>query len=110
MIHVIGASGRSGAALCRALAAAGEPCVPVVRNAANWAALGLPGVARMADLRDAPALRAALADAGRIASCVHARWTPAILAAAPAEARSGCSRRPSRSAEGHHPHAPTLAR
>jgi uncharacterized protein YbjT (DUF2867 family) len=70
-------------ALCRALAARGEAFVPVVRDSARWAALGLPGRPRVADLRDAAALRAALAGAGRVASCAHARWTPALLAAAP---------------------------
>jgi nucleoside-diphosphate-sugar epimerase len=98
-IHVIGASGRSGAALCRALIAAGDTPVPVVRSAARWAATGLPGAPRLADLADAAALRAALADAradtgagagaetGAIVSCAHARHAAAILAAAPATAR-----------------------
>ncbi len=82
-VHVVGASGRSGAALCRALAAAGTPFVPVVRDAARWAAVGLPEVARIADLADPAALAAALGDARRIASGAHARHAPAILAAAP---------------------------
>ncbi|HWX51272.1 MAG TPA: NADH-ubiquinone oxidoreductase [Roseomonas sp.] len=81
-IAVIGASGRSGAALCRALAARGMDYVPVVRREAAWRALGLPGEPRLADLADGAALRAALAGAGRIVSCAHARWAPAILAAA----------------------------
>ncbi|MCB4825475.1 NAD(P)H-binding protein [Roseicella aerolata] len=81
VIHVIGATGRSGLALCRALAAAGEDFVPVLRDAARWQALGLPGMPRLADLRDPAALRAALRGAGRVAACTHARWTPAILAA-----------------------------
>ena len=42
-IHVIGASGRSGAALCRSLLADAVPYVPVVRSAARWATTGLPG-------------------------------------------------------------------
>ena len=82
-VHVIGASGRSGAALARALLEAGIPVVPVVRDAARWAATGLPGTPRVADLTDAAALRAALAGAARIASTAHARHAPAILAAAP---------------------------
>jgi nucleoside-diphosphate-sugar epimerase len=104
MIHVIGAAGRSGAALCRALAAEGERYVPVVRSAARWAATGLPGTAMLAELEDAAALRAALAGAERIASCAHARWTPAILAAAPPEARlvlMGSTRRFSRWPDAH---------
>ena len=86
MIHVIGASGRSGAALCRSLRDDGVPFVPVVRNAARWAATGLPGAPRLADLEGC-GLVAALADASRIVSCAHARHIPAILAAAPANAR-----------------------
>ncbi|WP_369413526.1 SDR family oxidoreductase [Caldovatus aquaticus] len=104
MIAVVGASGRSGAALCRALAAAGEAYVPVVRDAAKWAALGLGATPRVADLRDAGRLRAALAGARRVVSCAHARWTAAILAAAPAEASlvlMGSTRRFSRWPDAH---------
>ena len=82
MIALIGATGRSGAALGRALAAAGVAFIPVARNAAAWAALGLPGDLRTADLRDPAALKAALAGADRIVSTAHARWAPALLAAA----------------------------
>ena len=85
--HIIGASGRSGAALCRSLLADGEAYVPVVRDAARWAATSLPGEPRLADLEDAPALGRALAGATHIVSCAHARHAPAILAAAPADAR-----------------------
>jgi len=81
-VAVIGATGRSGAALVRALAAAGVPFVPVARDAAAWAASGLPGELRVADLRDAAALQRALAGATQVASTAHARWTPALLAAA----------------------------
>jgi len=84
MIHVIGASGRSGAALCRALLAQGRQVVPVVRNRARWAATGIAGEARIADLGDEAALGAALADASAVASCAHARHAGAILGAAPA--------------------------
>ena len=104
MIAVIGASGRSGAALCSALAAAGEAYVPIVRDAAKWAALGLRTAPRIADLRDAERLRAALAGARRVVSCAHARWTPAILAAAPADASfvlMGSTRRFSRWPDAH---------
>ena len=86
MVHVIGASGRSGAALCRSLAGDGIGFAPVVRDAARWAAVGLPGEARLADLADAPALARALAGATHVVSCAHARHVPAILAAAPAAA------------------------
>ncbi len=84
-IHVIGASGRSGTALCRSLFADAVPYVPVVRNAARWAAAGLPGTPVVADLKQR-SLFAALAQAVRVVSCAHARHIPAILAAAP-EAR-----------------------
>ena len=82
MPHIIGASGRSGAALCRSLLADGLPWVPVVRNAGRWAATGLPGTARVADLTGA-GLAAALGDARLVVSCAHARHIPAILAASP---------------------------
>ena len=54
-VHIIGASGRSGVALCRSLLADGVPFVPVVRNAAKWAATGIGVAARIADLADAGA-------------------------------------------------------
>jgi nucleoside-diphosphate-sugar epimerase len=81
-LALVGATGRSGAALGRALAAAGMAFIPVARNAAAWASLGLPGALREADLRDAAALKRALAGADRIVSTVHARWATALLAAA----------------------------
>ena len=86
-VHVIGASGRSGAALCRALRDAGVPYVPVVRDAGRWAATGLPGTPALADLNDGAALTRALAGASRIAITAHARNAAAVLAAAPAAAR-----------------------
>jgi uncharacterized protein YbjT (DUF2867 family) len=108
VLALIGASGRSGAGLARALAAAGEEFVPVVRDAARWAGLGLPigssGAARLAELEDASALRAALAGATRMVSCAHARHAPAILAAAPAGATlvlMGSTRRYSRWPDAH---------
>jgi nucleoside-diphosphate-sugar epimerase len=79
-VHVIGASGRSGTALCAALAAAGIPAIPVIRNAAKWQ---FPISPRLADLTNPPALKAALSDATSIVSCAHARHAPAILQAAP---------------------------
>jgi len=85
-IYVIGASGRSGTALCRSLLAGGIPYVPVVRSAARWAATGLPGTPVVADLKSS-GLHAALSNAARVVSCAHARYIPAILAAAPAATR-----------------------
>jgi nucleoside-diphosphate-sugar epimerase len=83
-MHIIGASGRSGAALCAAL---GDAAIPIVRSTQRWAATGRPGTPRVADLTDAAALRAALFDATSIVSCAHARHAAAILAASPAGAR-----------------------
>jgi nucleoside-diphosphate-sugar epimerase len=82
-VHVIGASGRSGTALCRALLASGVAASPVVRSAERWAETGLPGAPLLADLADAGALCAALAGATHVVSCAHARHAPAVLAAAP---------------------------
>jgi nucleoside-diphosphate-sugar epimerase len=104
LIALIGASGRSGAALARALLAEGTPFTPIVRDAAKWAALGLPVAPRIADLGDAAALRAALEGAALVISAAHARHVPAILAAAPADARfvlMGSTRRYSRWADAH---------
>jgi nucleoside-diphosphate-sugar epimerase len=103
-VHVIGASGRSGVALSRALLARGRGVVPVVRDLQRWAATGIGGDARLADLRDAEALRAALADARQIVSCAHARHADAIIAAAPAGATLvflGSTRKFTRWPDGH---------
>ncbi|MCW3474970.1 NAD(P)H-binding protein [Limobrevibacterium gyesilva] len=103
-IHVIGAAGRSGSALCRTLADSGIPYVPVVRDSAKWRALGLPGERRAADLTDGLSLADALGDARVVVSCAHARHTAAILAAAPDQARFvllGSTRRYTRWPDGH---------
>src|ERR1700722_7801098 len=83
-VHVIGASGRSGAALATVL---GARIVPVVRDAAKWTALGFGVPPRSADLTDAAALARALGDATHIVSGAHARHTARIIAAAPHDAR-----------------------
>lgn len=104
MISLIGATGRSGQALARALLAEDAAFIPVVRDAAKWAALGLPGAPRIADLADFAALRLALQGADTVISTAHARHAPAILAAAPADARlvlMGSTRRYSRWADAH---------
>lgn len=101
MIAIIGASGRSGAALCRAL---GQPFRAVVRDVAKWRALGIAAPHAVAELGDASALRAALAGASVVISCAHARHVSVILAAAPADARfvfMGSTRRHSRWADAH---------
>jgi uncharacterized protein YbjT (DUF2867 family) len=84
---VIGASGRSGAALCRALLGRGCDIVPVVRDAARWHALGLPASPRVADAGDAATLVACLSAARCVVSFAHASHTANILAAAPADCR-----------------------
>jgi nucleoside-diphosphate-sugar epimerase len=86
-VHVIGASGRSGAALMRALLAAGTQVIPVVRSAARWQATGIAAAPVLADLGEPAALRVALADAACIVSCAHARHAAAIIGAAPPRAR-----------------------
>ncbi len=91
-VHVIGASGKSGAALVRALLARRIAVVPVARDAGRWRAAGIAahpllGALRLADLTDPVALRAALADASRAVCTAHARNTTALLAAAPPGAR-----------------------
>ena len=86
-VHVIGASGRSGAALCRALRADGVPVVPVVRDAAKWSAVGIGLAPGIADLADPGALSAALRDASSVVSTAHARHAAAVIAASPQDAR-----------------------
>ncbi|HEY2615987.1 MAG TPA: NAD(P)-dependent oxidoreductase [Acetobacteraceae bacterium] len=86
-VHITGASGRSGVAVCRSLLADGVPFIPVVRDAAKWNATGIDVSPRIADLTDPSRLRVALADATLIVTCAHARHAPAVLAAAPTDAR-----------------------
>jgi uncharacterized protein YbjT (DUF2867 family) len=86
------------------LLAEDTPFTAVVRDAAKWVALGLPVAPRIADLGDAAALRAALEGAALVISTAHARHAPAILAAAPQDARfvlMGSTRRYSRWADAH---------
>ena len=100
MIAVIGASGRTGAAVVAAL----PDCVAVVRDAARWAMLGLRREVRIADLVDAAGLRIALAGATHIICTAHARHAPAVIAAAPPAARLvflGSTRRFSRWPDAH---------
>ena len=84
---IIGASGLSGAALCRSLIADGVRFVPVVRDAAKWAALSIAVAPRIADLTDPAGLREALRDATSVVSTAHARHAAAVIAAAPPDAR-----------------------
>lgn len=103
-LAIIGASGRTGAALCRALLEAGRPFRPLVRNLARWRALNLPAAARPADLTQYDGLAQALEGASIIVSCAHARYTRCLLTAAPPWARLvllGSTRRFSRWADEH---------
>jgi uncharacterized protein YbjT (DUF2867 family) len=86
-VHVIGASGRSGTALCRSLLAGEIPVIAIVRNADRWAATGIPFAPRVADLEDPASLHTALRDATRIVCCAHARYARAVIDAAPTNAR-----------------------
>ncbi|RUT25469.1 NADH-ubiquinone oxidoreductase [Asaia sp. W19] len=81
-VHLIGANGRSGLAIARALSAEGETIIPVIRAPAKLPD-DLRASARVADLEDSRTLAAALTDATRIVSTAHARFIPAILDAAP---------------------------
>jgi uncharacterized protein YbjT (DUF2867 family) len=82
-LTIIGASGRTGAILCRSLAEDGVAYVPVVRNARKWRSTGLPGKPQIADLERLRAMRRALQGAEIIVSCAHARHSAVILEAAP---------------------------
>ena len=87
IVHVIGASGRSGSALCAAILAVGGRIVPVVRDASRWVGTSVVGEPRVADIEDAAALSLALQDATTVVSCAHARHAAAVLAASPGRAR-----------------------
>jgi nucleoside-diphosphate-sugar epimerase len=101
---IIGASGRTGAELCRALHEAGRPFRPVARDLARWRAHGIPVAARMGDLTDAASLARAVAGATAIVNCAHASHAPALIAAAPPSAKLvllGSTRRFSRWRDAH---------
>ncbi|MFT9299317.1 MAG: NAD(P)H-binding protein, partial [Gluconobacter sp.] len=82
-ICVIGASGRSGSALCRQLINQGHSVIAVVRSRGKLA----PDLAEMctavrqADLTDPVALPIALEQADVVVNTAHARHLPAILRA-----------------------------
>ena len=85
-VHVIGANGRSGQAVVRALLDRGATVVPVVRSADRWRATGIALTPRIADLEDRSALASALAGAGRVVSTAHARYAGLVLDAGPVDA------------------------
>jgi len=78
-VHVIGAAGRVGQAVCRTLMALGATVVPVVRHPRSWQATGLPGSPRNADLLDSYGLQSVLKDALRVVSCASPHHTQAII-------------------------------
>lgn len=79
-VHVLGASGRIGQAVCRQLLASGVEVVPLVRDPDRWNALGIPAKPRLANLMDDYALRLALADASRLLCCVSPHHLSTIIA------------------------------
>ncbi len=83
-VYVIGAGGRSGAALCRALLSRDIPVIPVLRDVrrlpADIAGRCLPP--RVADLTSLESqLRAAFAGARYVVNTAHARYLPALIQA-----------------------------
>jgi uncharacterized protein YbjT (DUF2867 family) len=80
-ITVIGATGKLGRRLVARLLERGASVLAVGRSPEKVAALPIPG--RVADCNDAPALRAALADARLVVSCAYAATAPAVLRALP---------------------------
>lgn len=65
----------------------GPRIIPVVRDAAKWAAAGFDARPMVADLTDPAALARALEGATHVVSCAHARHTTRVIAAAPEAAR-----------------------
>jgi uncharacterized protein YbjT (DUF2867 family) len=104
LIALLGATGRSGEALARALVAEGTPFRPIGRNPVAWEALGLPVPLTVSDVGDAGALQRALVGATHVVSTIHARWTPQLLVAAEPDATfvlMGSTRRFSRWPDAH---------
>lgn len=86
-VYVVGATGRTGQTLIRDLLCEGVAVVAVARDPDKFAGAGLNCPAVVADLTDADGLNRALGAAGTVVSCAHARFVPAILAAAPTTTR-----------------------
>ena len=83
-VFVIGAGGRSGAPLCRALLERGVPVVPVLRNVGRLPAdiASRAQKPRIVDLYGVETqLREALAGAGYVISTAHASHIPTLLRA-----------------------------
>jgi uncharacterized protein YbjT (DUF2867 family) len=86
-VHIIGASGRTGVALCRSLLTDAMPLVPVVRDVEKWAATGIDVAPNIADLGNPATLHSALASATHIVCCAHAHHAGVVIEAAPVDAR-----------------------
>ena len=82
-ITVLGATGKVGRALVARLIRGGRTVVAVGRDRARLTTTGASDL-RVADFGDGAALTVALADAGRVVSCAHARFAVPLLAALPA--------------------------
>lgn len=82
-VHVIGASGRSGAALSRELLQRGIEVIPVVRSEERWRATEIGLRPRVARVEDDDALAGALRDATHVVSTAHARLAAHVISAAP---------------------------
>ena len=80
-VHVLGATGRIGQAVCRALVASGVEIVPLVHEPQRWEQTGIRGKPRAVDLLDDYSLRNELADAVRVISCASPLHTANILIA-----------------------------
>ncbi len=80
-VHVLGANGRIGQAVCRGLMAVGVKVIPVVRHEERYKATGLPMKPRMAEMLDHYSLSLALRDAVRVIACTPPRLTLPIIAA-----------------------------
>ena len=80
-VHVLGAAGRIGQAVCRELAYQGVPYIPLVRDTLTWRKAGLPGTPRTVDALDSYAMREALKDSVRVLSCLSPHHTSTIVAA-----------------------------
>lgn len=80
-VHVLGATGRIGQAVCRALVAQGVKVIPLVHEPHRWDETGIEGKPRAIDLLDDYSMRSELADAVRVISCASPLHTANILVA-----------------------------
>ena len=87
IVAVLGASGKTGRYVAARLVRDGHRVVAIGRNAERLARIAAPVERRIADLDDAPSVRAALADAETVVSLAHARFAATVLAALPPASR-----------------------